>query len=410
MTLQLDAGAAHIEIFAGGGGMAVGCQQAGFDASELHEIDTHCCHTLRHNATSISPTIRGSVVEGDVREVDWEIRGTVSLLSGGAPCQPFSNAGRHEGHRDDRNLFPEVVRAVRVARPYAVVLENVKGILREDFAPYLWYILRQLSYPSIARKKGEQWRSHSDRLLRHDCAKGSTPEYHVDIALLNAADYGVPQIRERVFIFATRADVLPPYTAAPPTHSRDALVAAQSDPAYWELRGLSAPKGAVNRTLGLGTTGLEPWVTVRDALAGLPPAATTEAESSFNHWMIPGARAYTSHSGSQMDWPAKTIKAGVHGVPGGENTVVEDNGCFRYFTLRETARIQSFPDHHVFSGRRIHVTRQIGNAVPCGLARAVAGPLRSVMADYGLLRHANAAPLMDDGYTGAAAFARAVAV
>ena len=95
----------------------------------------------------------------------------------------------------------------------------------------------------------------------------------------------------------------------------------------------------------------------------------------MNHWRIPGARSYPGHSGSRMDWPAKTIKAGVHGVPGGENTIVEDNGAFRYFTLRETARIQTFPDTHFFEGARIHVTRQIGNAVPCDLAAAVGRPL-----------------------------------
>lgn len=76
-----------------------------------------------------------------------------------------------------------------------------------------------------------------------------------------------------------------------------------------------------------------------------------------------------------MDWPAKTIKAGVHGVPGGENTVTDDRGMFRYFTLRETARIQTFPDAHLFAGARIHVTRQIGNAVPCVLATKLAQPL-----------------------------------
>lgn len=82
-----------------------------------------------------------------------------------------------------------------------------------------------------------------------------------------------------------------------------------------------------------------------------------------------------------MDWPAKTIKAGVHGVPGGENTITDDDGAFRYFTLRETARMQTFPDKHLFKGARIHVTRQIGNAVPCLLATNLAQPL------FNLIKH-----------------------
>jgi DNA (cytosine-5)-methyltransferase 1 len=75
---------------------------------------------------------------------------------------------------------------------------------------------------------------------------------------------------------------------------------------------------------------------------------------------------------SEINWPSKTIKAGVHGVPGGENTVLDDAGNIRYYTLRETARLQTFPDAHFFQGARIHVTRQIGNAVPCALAESVA--------------------------------------
>jgi DNA (cytosine-5)-methyltransferase 1 len=127
--------------------------------------------------------------------------------------------------------------------------------------------------------------------------------------------------------------------------------------------------------LRLDEDALLPWVTVRDALVGLPEPARTEDKADMNHWRIPGARSYEGHTGSKLDWTAKTIKAGVHGVPGGENTVIDGSGQVRYFTLRETARIQSFPDNHVFAGARIHATRQIGNAVPSRLATVVAAPL-----------------------------------
>ncbi len=99
----------------------------------------------------------------------------------------------------------------------------------------------------------------------------------------------------------------------------------------------------------------------------------------MNHWRIPGARLYNGHMGSALDMPSKTIKAGVHGVGGGENTVIEDDGAARYYTLRETARIQTFPDEHFFTGARLHVTRQIGNAVPCLLAEALALPLYAML-------------------------------
>ena len=100
----------------------------------------------------------------------------------------------------------------------------------------------------------------------------------------------------------------------------------------------------------------------------------------MNHFVIPGARAYHGHAGSALDWPSKAIKAGVHGVPGGENTVLDAKGRIRYYTLREAARIQTFPDSHTFVGRRIHVTRQIGNAVPVVLAESISRPLLGLLA------------------------------
>jgi DNA (cytosine-5)-methyltransferase 1 len=182
-----------------------------------------------------------------------------------------------------------------------------------------------------------------------------------------------------VFIIAIRA-AFPPYQPPRRSHSRSALVRAQQYAAYWEAR--EVPRKA--RLIPPLPRGLEdcdtsPWVTVRDAIASLPPPAEFEANSDMNHWQIPGARSYPGHSGSRLDWPAKTLKAGVHGVPGGENTVVESNGKVRYFTLREAARIQTFPDNHVFAGPRMHVTRQIGNAVPCSLARAVIEPIKGLL-------------------------------
>ena len=116
-----------------------------------------------------------------------------------------------------------------------------------------------------------------------------------------------------------------------------------------------------------------PWRTVRDALADLPdPQDNPVSTQFFNHRFQPGARVYKGHTGSPLDLPAKTLKAGDHGVPGGENMMVKDSGKVRYFTVRETARLQAFPDDYVFHGSWTETMRQLGNAVPVTMARRVA--------------------------------------
>jgi DNA (cytosine-5)-methyltransferase 1 len=115
------------------------------------------------------------------------------------------------------------------------------------------------------------------------------------------------------------------------------------------------------------------WRTVRDAIAdlGSPAETSSELHARLDHLLVPGARAYPGHTGSSLDEPAKTLKAGVHGVPGGEGTVVLDDGSVRYFTIREAARIQTFPDNYVFVGSRSEKMRQIGNAVAVKVADVI---------------------------------------
>ena len=118
---------------------------------------------------------------------------------------------------------------------------------------------------------------------------------------------------------------------------------------------------------------IEPWRTVRDAIKGLPvPLENTEHPDVANHRLVPGARAYEGHTGSFIDWPSKTLKAGVHGVPGGENTIAFGDGSIRYMTAREAARIQTFPDTWRFRGAWTEAMRQLGNAVPVCMASVVA--------------------------------------
>lgn len=128
-------------------------------------------------------------------------------------------------------------------------------------------------------------------------------------------------------------------------------------------------------------------MTVRDAISGLPTPAKsrTSEEPGLNHFFIPGAREYVGHSGSPLDEPSKTLKAGVHGVPGGENMLAMENGTVRYFTIRESARLQSFPDNFIFPGSWSESMRQIGNAVPVRLAELLARRLVSVLHPQGVM-------------------------
>jgi len=364
-----------IELFAGAGGLSIGLAAAGLPPDYLFELEKNCCATLRHNAEGSQPHISGKIRQEDVASVNWsEFQQPVRLLSGGPPCQPFSFGGKHLAERDGRNQFPATLRAVRELRPAAVLLENVPGLARPTFKPYLDYIVRQLECPSLAPRTGELWDEHDRRLQQHGHSRGYEAEYKVRCWVLSAADFGVAQARVRVVFAATRAD-LPAVEDLTPTHSRAALMQHQERGEYWSERDLPKrrrkewPRRVHGNSYGISTTCM-PWRTVRDALVGLPDPPLEDIGKN-NHWLIPGARLYTRHSGSELDWPAKTIKAGVHGVAGGENVLLLDGRRRRYFTLREMARLQGFPDDYYFIGPRSRIIGQIGNAVPCELARVL---------------------------------------
>ena len=294
-----------IEIFAGAGGLTLGLQKAGFQFSHVFEIDPHTCETLGYNHSSKGGFLHGEVREEDVSKLNWEeFKGPIRLLAGGAPCQPFSLAGRHLADKDHRNMFPEVLRAVRSLRPQAVMLENVQGLVRPSFRPYLEYILRQLESPSVVPKKKEEWQKHDDRISRHQEATTDECEYHVNCALLEAADYGVAQNRRRVFIIATRADVTGKFDFPLASHKKEALIRTQTNGEYWKRRRLKAPKNGLNGTAAADLVDFalfDAWKTVRDAISDLPPPAASDSKSDNNHWLIPGARLYRGHSGSRLD-------------------------------------------------------------------------------------------------------------
>ena len=123
-----------------------------------------------------------------------------------------------------------------------------------------------------------------------------------------------------------------------------------------------------------------PWRTVRDAIADLGEPSRTESSARFpNHVLQPGARSYAGHTGSPLDEPAKTLKAGDHGVPGGENMLRYPNGDVRYFSVRESSRLQAFPDEYIFEGSWTENMRQLGNAVPVALGEVVLRSVRTAL-------------------------------
>ena len=368
-----------LNLFAGGGGLAIGLNQAGFKPLHLYECDPHACETLIHNTEAEHKTIAGQVFQKDLLDFDWRtVNRPVRIIAGGVPCQPFSLAGKHFAERDKRNLFPVVLQAIRHLRPEVFLLENVRGLLREAYRAYFEYIIRTLEFPSLGPRKHEFWSDHDRRVRSHRRSSSYEPEYNVTWRLLEAADYGVPQRRQRVFIVGVRSG-LGFYEFPQRTHSKSALIAAQNNGVYWEDRDLPKPVEPSLVRVTKDEVELDPWVTVRDSIWDLPEPYSENDSTWTNHWRIYGARSYKGHTGSAYDWPSKTIKAGVHGVPGGENTIIDEDGHIRYYTLREAARIQSFPDRHFFPGARLHITRQIGNAVPSLLARMVARPLAALL-------------------------------
>lgn len=367
-----------IELFSGAGGLALGLERAGFHHDLLVEWDADSCSTLRGNKP------RWDVRQADVRMFDFSpfVR-DVDLLAGGPPCQPFSLGGKHRAFLDERDMFPQAVRAVRELRPRAFVFENVKGLTRPAFSKYFEYILLQMTYPTLVRKdENEEWLDHLSRLENHH-TKGRVRDlsYRVVFRVLNAANYGVPQRRERVFFVGFRDDTNIEWSFPDPTHSYESLIESQVSGEYWERHRIHKKHRVTplvreaNEQLTFESLfrlkSLKPWKTTRDAIGDLPPPRESGNSEFSNHRLVKGARAYAGHTGSHLDLPAKTLKAGDHGVPGGENMIALPGGRVRYFTVREAARIQTFPDSYSINGSWTESMRQLGNAVPVDLANIV---------------------------------------
>lgn len=386
-------GMKSVELFAGAGGLAMGCEIAGFEHLAVVEWDKWACDTVRENKKRAYPLVKDwNLYQGDVREFDWSsIPRDIELLAGGPPCQPFSIGGKHKANEDNRDMFPATVEIIRKLQPKSFIIENVKGLTRATFANYFSYIQLQLEFPFLPPKEKEGWEDHLARLQIEKTSgknKGNGLTYNLVTTLVNAANYGVPQKRERVFIVGFRDDLGVEWSFPQETHSYDALLYDQwVSGDYWKRHGIRAPKMPENvrtRVQKLKNAGSPPlkkaWRTVRDALQGLPDPQSRTAKNFGSHIFQPGARSYPGHTGSPLDLPSKTLKAGGHGVPGGENMLVNPDGTVRYFTIRESARIQTFPDGFEFHGSWSETMRQLGNAVPVLLAQRVAASVAEQLA------------------------------
>lgn len=372
-----------LEIFSGAGGLATGIGLAGINHSAFVEWNPDACKTLRVNYD------KNIVFEGDIRSYDFSFCSGVDIIAGGPPCQPFSMGGKAKGNLDERDMFPSAIRSIRELLPKAFFFENVKGLLRPNFKSYLDYILLQLRYPTI-NNNSSNYNSHISEIHRLSSKVPFNEQYEVKIHLVNAADYGVPQKRERVIIVGLRKDLGISWSMPSATHSYDSLLWDKYvTNTYWEKHSISPSneefalfkkmKNSLSLKYGFFQPELLPWRTIRDALTDIPNAGDDTYFPS-EHIIRKGAREYPGHTGSPIDEPAKTVKAGGHGVPGGENMIKYQDGSLRYFTIFEAKRIQTFPDNYQIIGSWTEAMRQLGNAVPVKLAQTISASILECLA------------------------------
>jgi DNA (cytosine-5)-methyltransferase 1 len=363
-----------LELFSGAGGLAKGLELAGFKHTALVENNKHAYASLCANFDT------KKVFFEDVRDFNLGALTNIDLIAGGPPCQPFSLGGKHQADRDKRDMFPAAIHAIDKLKPKAFIFENVKGLLRQTFADYFEYILLRLTYPSFNPELASNWQQHLVELRSASNSSYLGIKYNVQFKSIDAANYGVPQKRERIIIVGIRSDLEFDWSFPPQTHSAERLfwdmyVTGE----YWERHkvckserpSLDKPTESKRCKLidkyGMFEPAMMPWQTVRDAIDNLPDPQFDR--SIKDHLFHDGARIYPGHTGSILDASAKTIKAGDHGVPGGENMIRFPDNSVRYLTVLEAKRLQTFPDDFAIEGVWGEAMKQIGNAVPVLLAQ-----------------------------------------
>lgn len=304
-----------IEICAGAGGQALGLAMAGFSHIALVEYEKDYCDTLKRNRPE------WNVICGDVREFSGvKYRGKVDLLAGGVPCPPFSVAGKQLGSEDERDLFPEAIRLIGEIQPRAVMLENVRGLLDPVFLDYRTSILNQITELG----------------------------YKVQIKLLNANDYGVPQLRPRVIIVGIRND---------------------------EKGEFHYPEEHPETAKSVGETLLD----LMKANGWKKADRWAKSANTIAPTIVGGSK---KHGGPDLG-PARARKAwatlGVNGLGVANEAPEPDFEGMPKLTPRMIARIQGFPDTWDFGKKKTAACRMIGNAFPPPVACAVGKEIRRVL-------------------------------
>jgi DNA (cytosine-5)-methyltransferase 1 len=279
------------------------------------EVDSDACATLRRNLPG------AEVVEGDLRSFDARRFEGVDLVAGGVPCPPFSIAGKQLGEADERDLFPEALRVVRETAPRAVMLENVRGFCTEKFSGYRRRLLSDLSELG----------------------------YQASWRLLQASDYGVPQLRPRFLLVALRGEYVP--------HFRWPEALGPAPTVGEAIRDLMGAGGWPGTDAWAGKAcGIAPTIVGGSKKHGGPDLGPTRAREQWR-------------------------RLGVNGLslaaePPGRNFPEEE---LPRLTTRMVARLQSFPDEWEFFGTKTSQYRQIGNAFPPAVAAAVAASIRAAL-------------------------------
>lgn len=303
-----------ISLFCGAGGLDLGLIKAGNNVVWANDIDGDAVATYRHN-------IGGEVVHADIREVDLRRLPDADAVVGGFPCQGFSMANLRRSGDDTRNqLYRSFCETVRIKRPKFFIAENVKGILSLD----------------------------GGNAIKTITSDFSEAGYNVSVNLVNMADYGVPQIRQRIIILGQRVDV----------ESNQLLMLPQ-------------------KTNSKDGNELPKWVTMREAIGHYPdPDTPNDIKNHVGSSYKVNARNFTGHRPTDPDKPSPTILARGNGG-GGVVAIPHYNGV-RRLTIRESAAIQTFPDDFEFFGKNGSCYRQIGNAVPVRFGRLMGEQLMNI--------------------------------
>ena len=328
-----------VELFAGAGGLAIGLEKAGFKSSLLNEIDKDACETLRQNRA------KWNVVEGDISKIDFsEYKNKIDVVSGGFPCQAFSYAGKKMGFEDTRGtLFFEYARAVTEINPKVIVAENVRGLLKHDDGKTLDTIKKIIDE------------------LGYDL---------VEPRVLKAVFYRVPQKRERLLLIAIRKDISKsvqfnwpaPYKRI--MTMKDALKKGALFKSDVPISGgQKYPERKVEILSKVPQGGY--WRDLDDDL---------QREYMGGSYFLGGGKTGMARR-LAWDEPSLTLTTS----PAQKQTERCHPSETRPLTVREYARIQTFPDSWIFCGSITSQYKQIGNAVPVNLAHALGRSLIQLM-------------------------------